>query len=112
MTRRINLYVDQGTDFSTPVNIYADARQVSDIQNHFFSSDAKKAFSSSQKVFSFTVNKTGVSNNRVVMSLTANNIIPPGKYQYDLIMTSPNNSKSKIVEGLVYVIETMTSANT
>lgn len=109
MTSRANLYIDQGTDFSVDIDIYADDGSIIDITNTSFSGDAKKVFSSA-KVFSFSMDKIDPTQGKLEISLSANtsaNIVP-GKYQYDIVMTSGSNVKSKILEGLVFIVATMT----
>lgn len=112
MTSRANLYIDQGTDFSVDIDIYADDGTILDISNSSFAGDARKVFSST-KTFSFAMNKIGPGQGKLEISLYANTSadIIPGKYQYDIIMTSDLNVKSKILEGLVFIVATMTDTN-
>lgn len=112
MTSRANLYIDQGTDFSVDLDIYADDGSILNITEYSFNGDAKKVYSSA-KTFSFVTNQIDPEQGKIEISLpayiSANTV--PGKYQYDIIMTSPLNTKSKILEGLVFIVSTMTDTN-
>lgn len=110
MTARANLYIDQGTDFMVDLDIFSDDGTDLPISNYSFSGDAKKVFSSSGPAFSFDVRYVPNSINKVEISLSANTSadIEPGKYQYDIVMASPVNVRTKILEGLVFIVATMT----
>lgn len=108
MTSQTNFYVDQGTDFSVDIDFYADDGSIMDITNLTFSCDAKKIFSSS-KAFSFSTSKISPSQGKLELFLNANNTVgvEPGKYQYDVLMTS-NTDVTKILEGIVFIVSTVT----
>lgn len=111
MTARANLYIDQGTDFIVDLDIFSDSGEDLPISNYTFQGDVKKVFSTSAPVFSFDVSYVPNSINKVEITLSANNSadIEPGKYQYDIVMTSPSNTRTKILEGLVFIVATMTN---
>jgi len=108
MTTRANIYVDQGTDFSTFLNLSTETG-VYDITSQQFECDVRKVFSS-YSVFSptFTVepgNEMGVVEMTIPSTVTAN--VEPGKYQYDVLMTT-GSTKEKILEGLMFILPTVT----
>ncbi len=111
MTTRANIYVDQGTDFSTFLNLSTSAG-VYDLTTQQFQCDVRKVFSSTV-LFSptFTVEpggESGVVEMVISPQDTAN--LEPGKYQYDVIMTSDINNREKILEGLMFILPTMTGS--
>jgi hypothetical protein len=112
MATRANIYIDQGTDFVIDLDLFTDQGEDFPISSYSFTGDAKKVYSSS-KVFSFSTRLVVSDANKLEISLSANTSanVDPGKYQYDIIMTSNTNSKSKILEGLVFILPTMTEAN-
>jgi hypothetical protein len=114
MTARANLYIDQGIDFSVDLEIFSDGGEDLSISNHTFRGDAKKVFSSSGPAFEFDVSYVPNSTNRVEIRLSANTSvgIEPGKYQYDIVMISPANVRTKILEGLVFIVATITDTST
>ena len=108
MTTRANIYVDQGTDFSTFLNLSTDSG-IYDITSQQFECDVRKVFSS-YSLFSPTFlvepgGETGVVEMRISQQDTAN--VEPGKYQYDVVMVS-GSTKEKILEGLMFILPTVT----
>lgn len=113
MTTRANIYIDQGIDFAIDLDLFTDTGDDVPVSSYTFTGDARKVFSSSGKVFSFETRFIPGDSNRLEVSLSANTSVSvePGKYQYDIVMTSPQNAKSKVLEGLVFVIPTMTGTS-
>jgi hypothetical protein len=109
MTARANLYIDQGTDFSVDLDVFDDSGNIVSLSGYDFAGDAKKVYSSS-KEFSFNIEHVANTVNKLEVSLSSNNSLEvvPGKYQYDIVMTSPTNIKTKILEGLVFIVPTVT----
>jgi hypothetical protein len=110
MTTRANIYVDQGTDFSTFLNLSTEVG-IYDITSQQFECDVRKVFSSSS-VFSPTFviepgGETGVVEMQIPREVTAN--VEPGKYQYDVVMLN-GNTKEKILEGLMFILPTITGS--
>ena len=48
--------------------------------------------------------------NDVILSITKDKTaeIPPGKYQYDVVMDSVNGTRIKVLEGLLFITPTIT----
>ena len=110
MTTRANIYVDQGTDFSTFLNLSTEVG-IYDITSQQFECDVRKVFSSSS-VFSPTFviepgGESGVVEMQIPSEVTAN--VEPGKYQYDVVMLN-GNTKEKILEGLMFILPTITGS--
>lgn len=108
MTTRANIYVDQGTDFSTFLNLSTESGTY-DIDAQQFQCDVRKVFSSTS-LFSPTFivepgDEVGVIEMRITPEDTAN--LEPGKYQYDVIMLN-GPVREKILEGLMFILPTMT----
>lgn len=110
MTTRANIYVDQGTDFSTFLNLSTEVG-IYDLTSQQFECDVRKVFSSSS-VFSPTFviepgGESGVVEMQIPSEVTAN--VEPGKYQYDVVMLN-GNAKEKILEGLMFILPTITGS--
>jgi hypothetical protein len=108
MPTRANIYVDQGTDFSTFLNL-SNESGIYDITSQQFECDVRKIFSTNL-VFSPTFvvepgGETGVVEMVISADATAN--VEPGKYQYDIVMLN-GNVKEKILEGLMFILPTVT----
>lgn len=109
MTTRANIYIDQGTDFSIFLDVVDDNGDIVNLTDVEFESDAKKVYSES---VAFTLLPTIVSESEGKLELSVSaettNTIRPGKYKYDLIIILPTGKRLKLLEGLAFVIETVT----
>lgn len=110
MITRANLYVDQGVDFSALLDLSDEAGGVFDITSQQFYCDVRKVFSSTS-LFSPTLivepgGETGVLEMRVSSIDTAN--VEPGKYQYDVLMVSNGGRTEKLLEGIMFILPTIT----
>jgi hypothetical protein len=58
----------------------------------------------------FTATITGIANGEITISMTAANTanLTPGRMLYDLVITSPEGVKTRVVEGIVNVLAGVT----
>ena len=58
----------------------------------------------------FTATITGIGNGEITISMTAANTanLTPGRMLYDLVITSPEGVKTRVVEGIVNVLAGVT----
>jgi len=78
-----NIFVDQGADYSNIITVAA---------------------------YNFTASVFSVASGQVRLQLTAtaSRSIPPGRYLYDVEITSPTNVRTRVVEGIVTVTPEIT----
>lgn len=110
MAARVNLYVDQGIDFSATLELTLDNGQLFDVSNKSFYCEAKKLYSTTP-IFSANVSIiSGDPTNDLLLVINGEDTknLEPGKYQYDVVMIS-NSSSLKILEGLIFLVPTITS---
>jgi|13_taG_2_1085334.scaffolds.fasta_scaffold17370_2 hypothetical protein len=109
MSTKVNLYADQGTDFRTTIELFDGDNDELGISTYTFFSDIRKVYSETKKA-SFDIE---TANNDVTLVLTANTTsnLTPGKYQYDVLMRKQSGELSKIVDGLIYILPTMTEVS-
>ena len=107
MTQRASLYIDQGTDFLVDLDVFDDSGDPLDLTGYSAASSIRKIYSTSI-IANFDVEI--IDTNKIVLSLAAENAenIVPGKYQYDVLLVSPENVHTKIIEGLLYVLSSVT----
>jgi hypothetical protein len=103
---QLNIYIDQGTDFRLTVELFDDDDLDLPIANYSFFGDIRKLYSS-KRTAEFEFEK---SENDITLKLDAlvTSQLKPGKYQYDVIMRKPTGELSKIVDGIVFVVSTIT----
>lgn len=103
------LIVEQGATFSTLVNVEDVAGVPINLSAYTANSQMRKSYYSSSY---YTINTqiTGTANGEITLSITAANTsnIPAGRYVYDLKIASPENVVTRVVEGIVTVLPSVT----
>ena len=101
-----NIFIDQGADFSITVNVADVDGTTLDLAGYTAAAQIRKTYESSSSSASFT---TAISNpttdGQVTLSLTdtVTNALSPGRYVYDLVVTSGGGLKTRVVEGQAVV---------
>ena len=109
MSTKVNLYADQGTDFRTTIELFDGDNDELGISTYTFFSDIRKVYSETKKA-SFDIE---TANNDVTLVLSANTTsnLTPGKYQNDVLMRKQSGELSKIVDGTIFILPTMTEVS-
>jgi hypothetical protein len=110
MTTRANLYVDQGVDFLVTLNLSSDDGSDFVITDQTFFCDVRKLYSTKLAFRAeLEVIVNGVTNElNLFVNPETTRSVEPGKYQYDLIMKKTGGDTQKILEGLLFIIPTIT----
>lgn len=108
MGTKVNIVIDQGTDFATTVSLTnAEGAQL-DLTGMSAASQIRKTYSSSNST-AFT---TALANNNGTLTLSLNNSVTSslsaGRYVYDVELTDASSVKSRILEGMVTVTPEVT----
>jgi hypothetical protein len=102
MATKLNLFIDQGTDFSTTIEVEDEAGVPVNLSTYTGRAQMRKHYTSNA-YNTFTV--AGYANGNIVISMnsstTAN--ISGGRYVWDLEVVSSGNVVSRIVEGIVTI---------
>jgi hypothetical protein len=110
MTTRANLYVDQGVDFLVSLELKTDDGDEYEITNQEFFCQVRKIYSTTiqfQARLEVIVNDITNELNFYIDPEDTKNI-QPGKYQYDILMKKIDGETTKILEGLLFIIPTIT----
>lgn len=110
MTTKANLYVDQGVDFAVVLDLFDTEGLDFNITSQTFKCEARKVFSSSisfEAEIRINTDDNDLNNLDLIISANTTVDVPPGKYQYDIIMDD-GVQKSKLLEGLIYLLPTIT----
>ena len=103
MATRVNILIDQGTDFTTSVSLTDNNGAQLDLTGMTAASQIRKTHSSSNST-SFT---TALANNTGTLTLSLNNSVTSslsaGRYVYDVTLEDSGGFKYKVVEGMVVV---------
>ena len=105
-----DLSLDQGTDFSSNVDMIADDGTAINVSGFVFSSQIRKSYYSVNATANITMTIANAINGNVVMTMDAANTanIAPGRYVYDIKFKNAANIVSRLVEGIITVTPQVT----
>lgn len=108
MAIKANLVIDQGTDFSATIDVVDSNGDVFDLTNYTAAAQMRKNYASSAAT-TFTCEDNGTGG-QIVLSLASSitSSLEPGRYLYDVEITSTSNTITRVVEGIVTVTPGMT----
>ena len=111
MASKTHLVIDQGTTFSTDLNLTDDNGDPLNLNNYQANSLIKKWYTSSNSVaFTTAINATaGIITLYLDANTTAN--LYPGRYVYDVDLTDSSGAVSRVVEGYVTVTPSVTAVS-
>lgn len=103
------LYIEQYSDFTTTINIDDIQGNAINLSGYSVSSQFRKS-PYTASYFSFDAQVTDASIGEITLNMPAANTadIMPGRYLYDVVITSGDNAKTRVVEGIVNVIAGIT----
>lgn len=103
------IVIEQGATFSSLLNVEDSNGDAINLYAYTANSQMRKSYySSSSSVITSTI--TGTANGEITLSMTSANTsgLTPGRYVYDVIITSPTNIVTRVVEGIVTVLPSVT----
>ena len=98
------LLIEQGATFSSTVNVEDSTGASINLYGYSAASQMRKSYyATSNTAFLATI--TGEANGEITLSMTSANTatLTPGRYVYDLLITAPDTTKTRVVEGIVIV---------
>lgn len=110
MASYANLFVDQGSDFSTFVTIEASDGGPLDLTNLLIKGQIRKTYSSTT-AFDFTVFKTDVTGGQIQITIDSevSSALSAGRYVYDVFAENTvDNLRFKIIEGILEIVPRVT----
>jgi hypothetical protein len=103
MALKANITIDQGTSFSTSIDVTDEDGNIINLAGFTGAAQLRKHYTSTAQT-AFTVSITAATG-VVALSLSANttNSLNPGRYVYDCELTDSAGTVSRLVEGIVTV---------
>ena len=104
MAAKANIYIDQGSTFSTYLELSDENGNVTDLTGYTAQGQIRKWYSSSTYV-AFTITIPTPTDGTMFLSLSANTTanLEFGRYVYDVKTVSSANVVTRIVEGILTV---------
>ena len=103
MAVKANLVVDQGTDFSAIIDVIENDADVFDLTGYAVNAQMRKNYASSSATSFTTTNGEDSGQIGLSLSNTITEALVPGRYLYDVEITSSGGSIRRVVEGIVTV---------
>lgn len=110
MANQVELYCDQGTDFSYQLDLSNDDGTALNVANYVFSSSIRKSYYSQSVAANLTVTILSAANGNVRLSMNASTTskIKAGRYLYDVKMKDASNTTFRVIEGIITVYPQIT----
>lgn len=103
------LVIEQGSTFNTTINVEDTAGTAINLYAYTANSQMRKSYYSST-AYTISSNITGIANGEITLSMTAANTssLSAGRYVYDVKITSPTDYVTRVVEGIITVLPSVT----
>ncbi len=99
-----NLYIDAGSTFSAIITVRGSDNNPLNLTNYTVKSQIRKSYGSTTAYnFNATLYEPTLGKVRLQLTPEASGAIKPGRYLYDIEITTPTNDKYRVVEGLVII---------
>ena len=99
----MNLIINQGSDYRTIIKLADANNNVFDLTGYTVTAQMRKNYSANT-FYSFTTSHNSINGE---VTLLVNNMtteaLEPGRYVYDVEVTSPVNTITRVVEGIVTI---------
>lgn len=103
------IVIEQGATFSSTINVEDTNGDAVNLYSYTANSQMRKSYYSST-AYTIATAVTGTANGEITISMTAANsaLLSPGRYVYDVKITSPTDVVTRVVEGIVTVLPSVT----
>lgn len=112
MAEYLEFYIDQGTDFSTVINLNDDDTNLAqNVSGYVVSGKLKRSLVSANAAETFRCEVTDGANGEISITLPAANTanLRPGNYFYDILVRDiDSNTYSRLIEGIVIITPSIT----
>lgn len=104
-----NLFVDQGTTFSTIISLKNADGTAMNLTGYTVKSQFRKSYQSSSATnFIASVYNATAGQIQLQLSAAASSALKAGRYLYDVEITSPATEKFRVIEGIVLITPEIT----
>jgi hypothetical protein len=101
--------IEQGASFSTTITVNDATGAPTNLTSYTGAAQLRKSYYSTT-ANNFTVSISNPASGELTMVMSAANTasLTPGRYVYDLLITSPTNVKTRVVEGIATILPSVT----
>ena len=104
-----NIFIDAGANYSKIITVTASNTGYLDLNGYTVKSQIRKSYTSTT-AYTFTSSIFDAALGKLRLELTSEqtSAIPPGRYLYDVEITSAAGNRTRVVEGIVTVTPEIT----
>lgn len=109
MAQISNIYIDAGSSYSAIVNVRNGDGTPINLANYTVAAQIRKSYGSLNAYnFTCSIFDAATGKVRIVLPAETSSSIKPGRYLYDIEVTSPLSEKLRVVEGIVIIAPEIT----
>ena len=104
-----NIFIDAGANYSNTITVASAGTAPLNLTGYTVKSQIRKSYTSTI-AYNFTTSVFNAVEGKLRLELNAEQTgaIPPGRYLYDVEITSPSGFRTRVVEGIVTVTPEIT----
>ncbi len=105
----VELTAEQGANLTTTITVNDSAGDALNLVGYSVASMARKSYASSNST-SFTASVTDASTGLITLEMPASTTanLTSGRYVYDVVITSSADVKTRVIEGILTVLPSVT----
>ena len=105
----VELTLEQGANFNTVLDLKDSAGGILNLSGYSVAAQMRKSYYSTTAT-SFTMTISDAAAGQITMAMSAANTasVTPGRYVYDILLTSGSGIKTRIIEGIITVMPSVT----
>jgi hypothetical protein len=105
----VELSIEQGANFNTVLDLKDAAGGILNLSGYSVAAQLRKSYYSSTATdFTMTISDAGAGQITMAMSSANTANVTPGRYVYDILLTSGSGVKTRIIEGIITVLPSVT----
>lgn len=105
----VELTLEQGANFNTVLDLKDSVGGILNLAGYTVAAQMRKSYYSTTAT-NFTITVTDAAAGQITMSMNSANTanVTPGRYVYDVLITSGASVKTRIIEGIVTILPSVT----
>lgn len=104
-----NIFIDGGANYSNIITVASAGTAPLNLTGYTVKSQIRKSYTSSTAYnFTASVYDAALGKIRLELNSSETSAIPPGRYLYDVELTSASGNRTRVVEGIVTVTPEIT----
>lgn len=103
MAIKANIIIDQGADFSATIDVTDASGDPFDLTSYGVAAQMRKNYASTSAITFATTENGALGQITLALANTITADIEPGRYLYDVEITSSSSEVTRVVEGIVTV---------